>query len=265
MTAEKAADAAGIDNDNNNTTTASWIQPRHRMWPRSNRKPTPIAPVPATLAESQHPGYRLVDGTLRLDLWKAQSAGDRDQRIDDMKEWEVCEVNRSLASTRHGIASTVLLKRCPDYWAREPILLASVCLPTDAQYPSHQRQRTECIQKVEHVQAQITANPDPPTHEWKLPVDERTIDDAFAHCGVPVQPREDLDKASKAMRLQVEADLLCQRAPTADMADGMRVMIGRFCAGRESDIKGRLQWLTQEAGAGEFTLSCVEKHLGVHA
>lgn len=230
------------------------------MWPRKKTEPATTTTGQGTAADDRgaYNRYTFVRSGFN---WREVGRYRVTQKklTKDFERKDFCAVNRATASDARGPTSAVLLQVCAEVWESDPIPLESMCHVSDhwaAGAPS--RQQSECFAQIDAMVQSAEAKTDGPPQVWHMPLDEKTVDDARRHCGMPVG---DLADAARQIKDELEIAIMCERNAKSDAPRGIKAAITQFCQETKLDAEAAIRRMAQEARAGDFTVTCLKKRL----
>ncbi|AVK75123.1 hypothetical protein pqer_cds_701 [Pandoravirus quercus] len=228
------------------------------MWQRWTNKPTASIGQGDT-KDSNHRGNRYTLVPNAIDWGKIDyRPPTRCARIANFVHKEFCALNREIASEAQGPASAVLFQQCARIWEGDPIPLDSVCWNMARDIP--EEHQTGCFAQIEALAQDAKAKSSASGNVWHMPLDETTVDDARHHCGMPVG---DLANTVRRIKDDLEIALMCERNAAAGAPRGIDDAIHRFCHETKPDAEAAIRRMAQEVGAGDFTVACLQKRLGL--
>nr|UDO47968.1 hypothetical protein [Pandoravirus massiliensis] len=226
------------------------------MWPRRSAEPSGHE----TDAINDGPRYnRYTFANSTIDWTKHDYRPPmRCARIANFEHRDFCAVNRETAWKARGPVSAVLLYGCGPVWDRDPIPLDSVCWVMASDNPAKTQPR--CFANVETLVKEAKAKSAKLVETWHMPLDETTVDNARRHCGMPVG---DLSEAVREMKDDLEIAIMCGRNGASDVPRAIESAIHTFCHHTKPDAEAVIRRMAQEAGAGDFTVTCLQNQLGL--
>ncbi|AVK75124.1 hypothetical protein pqer_cds_702 [Pandoravirus quercus] len=185
-------------------------------------------------------------------------SSDNEKRFRDFEHKDFCAVNRDTAWRAQGPASAVVL-RCAPVWETDPVPVTSLCRLGDHwSIDSPTLAQSKCLAEIEAMAQGAGARH--ADEVWHMPLDETTIDDARRHCGMPVG---NLSDAARRTKDDLEIALMCERNAKSDAPRGIKTAITQFCQETKPDAEAAIRRMAQEARAGDFTVTCLQKRLGL--